>query len=164
MRVFGDSTQRRAILLSVLIHSFGLLFFFISFGIRETESSVEKLKPGSVLSVSLVSKGKIGDNSQSRESRSLGTDGTKTLDDEISEFQNRLSYPSLAFEQRLEDDCHYRVTVAENGTPKNVVVTKPCRYSVFDSQVKKQLVEWKFDTAKGMEIILPIRFRLDVKD
>lgn len=164
MRVFEDSTQRKAILLSALIHSFGFAIFFISFGIWDTETNVQKLKSGSVLSVSLVSRGKKGENSQSLESKSAGTEGTKTLQEEITEFQNRLSYPPLAYEQRLEDDCHYRVTVAENGTPKNVVVTKPCRYSVFDSQVMRQLAEWKFDSAKGKEIILPIRFRLDVKD
>ncbi len=86
--------------------------------------------------------------------------GTKTESQEIEAFRNSLSYPELAVEQGLEDDCTFRVSVAENGRVEKLVVTAPCKYNVFDTQIKSQLREWTFFSSKGKELNLPIRFRI----
>jgi TonB family protein len=70
----------------------------------------------------------------------------------------------LALEQKLEDHCVYQLSVKEDGSLEKIAVVTACRYAVFDQQVRRQLSEWKFQYTKGKEFVLPIRFRLDVRD
>ncbi|GBF51399.1 hypothetical protein LPTSP4_29350 [Leptospira ryugenii] len=90
--------------------------------------------------------------------------GSRTEREEIEEFQNALSYPELARMQGWEDECKFRVTVAENGGIESLVVVTPCQHPVFEREVRTKLESWKFDTARGKDLILPIRFKLYAGD
>ena len=90
--------------------------------------------------------------------------GTPAEEREIDLFRNALTYPELAVEQALEDDCTFRVTVAENGQVEKLVVIAPCKYNVFDAQIRSQLREWKFNFPKGKDLVLPIRFRIHARE
>ncbi|WP_411824305.1 LIC_10042 family TonB-like protein [Leptospira sp. 'Mane'] len=92
------------------------------------------------------------------------SEGTIDPKEEMDRFRNSLSYPAIALEQRLEDDCSFRVTVAENGSVEKVGVLVPCRYGVFDQQFRNQVKDWKFNSSKGKEITLPIRFRIHARE
>lgn len=164
MKVFRNSLPKKAFFLSLSLHILPITVFFAIFQTPDLLKEKTKLKQGAVFSLSSLSSGSSQVSRNNETEKSSGQTGTKTIDEEIQEFQNCLSYPPLALEQRLEDQCQFRVTVAENGSLEKLVVIKPCRYSVFDSQVRSQLADWKFTASKGQEIYLPIRFRLDVRD
>ncbi|TGN19858.1 TonB family protein [Leptospira idonii] len=110
--------------------------------------------------VPLLGTGKTSSQFQETSDR----EGTKDTEEEIQSFRNTLSYPLLALEQRLEDDCSFRVTVAENGDIEKVVVLVPCRYNVFEDQFRKQIQNWNFKSSRGKEIVLPIRFRIHARE
>jgi TonB family protein len=148
-------------LLSLAIHVMILVVFFVT-----ENSEVEKIKfhltEGS--SLSLFSRSyltRIGIGKQNDEAMPQDTAvGTKIDERDIDMFKNSLTYPELAVEQGLEDDCLFRVTVAENGQVEKLVVIAPCKYNVFDSQIRSQLRMWKFNFSRGKDLVLPIRFRI----
>lgn len=165
MHSLFDGPKYKAISLSMGIHLLVLLAFWAKSYQSDIDPSPISLREGSsVSSFQLLLSTGLGDKKESLSQTNSPSEGTKTTKDEISDFQNCLSYPSLALEQKLEDDCVYRLTVKEDGSLEKIAVVTACRYAVFDQQVRRQLAEWQFSYSKGKEFVLPIRFRLDVRD
>lgn len=152
-------------ILSLFLHfSIVLAFFFTE---SESENLIKlRLTHGSAISLysrDVANKIGLGENSPSP-LRSDTEMGTHAEEREIDLFRNALTYPELAIEQGLEDDCSFRVTVAENGQAEKLVVIAPCKYNVFDAQIRSQLREWKFNFPKGKDLVLPIRFRIHARE
>ncbi|MCW7465513.1 TonB family protein [Leptospira levettii] len=165
MHLLFDGPKYKAITLSIGVHVFILLSYLAMEYRSDIDSSHIKLKEGgNFSSFQLHFSTGLGESKESISPNQSQNDGTKTVEDEISEFQNCLSYPSLALEQKLEDHCVYRLSVKEDGSLEKIAVVTACRYAVFDQQVRRQLSDWKFQYTKGKEFVLPIRFRLDVRD
>jgi len=158
-----DSAFLKIWMISFLIHVLGLFGFY--FGkINNSEKLKIHLTKGTKISIfdrSIVPQNGKG---KSKSDESNQTSGSNVLEREIDSFRNSLTYPELAVEQGLEDDCTFRVTVAENGQVEKLVVVAPCKYNVFDSQIKSQLRVWKFNVSKGKELVLPIRFRIHARE
>ncbi|MDF3822455.1 energy transducer TonB [Leptospira sp. 96542] len=156
----------KALVLTLTIHLFILgLVYLHSIPSKEAEAHTHfQLQMGAVEITNPKESAEGLGKSQNSQSNQISEVGTKTTEQEILEFQNKLSYPALALEQNLEDICQYRVSVDENGSLGKLDVITPCRYSVFDKQVREQLSRWKFVQTKGKNFILPIRFRLDARD
>jgi len=148
-----------------LIHTFVIFLIFLP-DFLEKKSTALHLTQGS--SVSLYSKeffiSEGFGRSKSEISPSETNSGNRSIDDQIEAFKNSISYPELALEQGLEDDCTFRVTVAENGQVEKLVVVAPCKYNVFDSQIRSQLRIWKFNVSKGTDLVIPIRFRIHARE
>ncbi|TGK90266.1 TonB family protein [Leptospira bourretii] len=165
MHTLFEGSKYKALSITFGIH---LLLVFALFGYnlkRDIDSPFLKWKKGSnVSTIDLQFSTGIGNTTSSSSKNPSKEEGTKTIEDEISEFQNCLSYPALALEQKLEDVCVYRLTIKEDGSLEKIAVVTPCRYGVFDLQVRRQLADWQFQHSKGKEFVLPIRFRLDVRD
>ena len=152
-------------IISLFTHLILLSIFFISpFG--DAEKLKLHLTEGS--SISLLDRNEISQKGAGKlhesDSTSPKFEGTTDPEYEIDAFRNSLSYPELAMEQNLEDDCTFRVTVAENGLVEKLVVVAPCKYNVFDSQIRSQLRTWKFNASKGKDLTLPIRFRIHARE
>jgi TonB family protein len=152
-------------LFSMLFHLLLLAIFFYSGNKSESLFPVH-LTEGASFTIRSKSKPfEIGKGNEAVDSRNVNAiSGTKTEDQEVESFRNSLSYPELAIEQGLEDDCIFRVTVAENGVVEKLVVVAPCKFNVFDSQIRSQLRFWKFESSKGKDLVLPIRFRIHVRN
>ncbi|TGM37432.1 TonB family protein [Leptospira biflexa] len=165
MHSIFNGPKYKAIALSMGLHLLVLLSYLAKDSLSDIDSTHIKLKEGGSFSVIQlhISTG-LGESKESVPPTQSADRGTKTTEDEISEFQNCLSYPSLALEQKLEDHCVYQLSVKEDGSLEKIAVVTACRYAVFDQQVRRQLSEWKFQYTKGKEFVLPIRFRLDVRD
>ncbi|XDD46442.1 TonB family protein [Leptospira sp. WS39.C2] len=165
MHSLFDGPKYKAITLSIGLHVLIFLAYLAKTYQSDIDSSHIKLKEGgSFSSFQLLFSAGSGESKETNVSNPNPNDGTKTSEDEITEFQNCLSYPSLALEQKLEDDCVYRLSVKEDGSLEKIAVVTACRYAVFDQQVRRQLSQWQFQYTKGKEFVLPIRFRLDVRD
>ncbi|WP_135759760.1 LIC_10042 family TonB-like protein [Leptospira idonii] len=168
LTLFLEKTTKTFSRIWLLSLSFHLSLLFLFYYSSDTESLSEKihLTQGSALRmfsnspVPLLGTGKTSSQFQETSDR----EGTKDTEEEIQSFRNTLSYPLLALEQRLEDDCSFRVTVAENGDIEKVVVLVPCRYNVFEDQFRKQIQNWNFKSSRGKEIVLPIRFRIHARE
>ncbi|MCW7457545.1 energy transducer TonB [Leptospira bandrabouensis] len=165
MHILFEGQKYKAMVVSFGFHLL-LLLAFIAYNLQgDIDSTYLNLKEGGAVStLRLQFSSGIGKSQTSSSTNHTQDDGTKTLEEEISEFQNCLSYPALALEQKLEDTCVYKLTVKEDGTLEKIAVVTACRYAVFDLQVRRQLADWHFQYSKGKEIVLPIRFRLDVRD
>ncbi|TGL08090.1 TonB family protein [Leptospira bouyouniensis] len=165
MHLLFEGPKYKAIILSIGVHLLIILSYLALGNRSDIDSTHIKLKEGGSFSTfQLQFSTGIGESKESNPTNHSPNDGTKTTEDEISEFQNCLSYPSLALEQKLEDHCVYQLSVKEDGSLEKIAVVTACRYAVFDQQVRRQLSEWKFQYTKGKEFVLPIRFRLDVRD
>jgi len=148
-----------------LVHSFVLSGFFWGQKKNSEKMTIHLTKGSSVTLFNraiLLQKG-LG-KTQSTQTDSQTSEGSSVNDREIDTFRNSLSYPELALEQGLEDDCTFRVTVAENGLVEKLVVIAPCKYNVFDSQIRSQLRVWKFNISRGKDLVLPIRFRIHARE
>ncbi|EOQ96671.1 TonB-dependent receptor [Leptospira wolbachii serovar Codice str. CDC] len=165
MHILFEDQKYKALVITFGFHLL-LLFALIAYSQqRDIDSPFLKWKEGGAAStIHLQFSSGIGKFLESDSRNPSHEEGTKTLEDEISEFQNRLSYPALALEQKLEDVCIYKLTIKEDGTLEKIAVVTACRYAVFDFQVRRQLADWQFQYSKGKEFVLPIRFRLDVRD
>lgn len=165
MHILFEGPKYKALAITFGSH-FLLLSALIGYNLQgDIDSTFLKWKEGGTAStVRLQFSSGIGKSAEPSAPNSAHDDGTKTVEDEISEFQNCLSYPALALEQKLEDVCVYKLTVKEDGTLEKIAVVTECRYAVFDLQVRRQLADWQFQYSKGKEFVLPIRFRLDVRD
>ncbi|WP_243401339.1 LIC_10042 family TonB-like protein [Leptospira harrisiae] len=165
MHILFEGPKYKALLIAFGFHLV-LLFALLGYNLkRDIDSPFLKWKEGSSIStIQMQFSAGIGTTATSSSKNQSKEEGTKTTEDEITEFQNCLSYPALALEQKLEDVCVYRLTVKEDGSLEKIAVVTPCRYGVFDLQVRRQLADWQFQYSKGKEFVLPIRFRLDVRD
>ncbi|TGL44190.1 TonB-dependent receptor [Leptospira perdikensis] len=165
MHILFEGPKYKALAIAFGSH---LLVLFALFGYnlqRDIDSPFLNLKEGGAVStIRLQFSSGIGKPSDSSQTNPTPEDGAKTVEKEIAEFQNCLSYPPLALEQKLEDVCVYKLLVKEDGTLEKIAVVTACRYAVFDLQVRRQLADWQFQYSKGKEFVLPIRFRLDVRD
>ncbi|BDA80607.1 hypothetical protein LPTSP3_g35370 [Leptospira kobayashii] len=151
-------------ILSAVLHG---ILFIVLFGKFWQNKDTEEihLTKGNTIRLLVPSPYSAGSGSLSSQNQSnADLEGTIDPEEEVNRFRNSLSYPALALEQRLEDDCSFRVTVAENGSVEKVGVLVPCRYSVFDQQFRNQIQGWKFNFSKGKEITLPIRFRIHARE
>ncbi|EOQ89598.1 TonB-dependent receptor [Leptospira yanagawae serovar Saopaulo str. Sao Paulo = ATCC 700523] len=165
MHSLFNGPKYKALGFSIGIHIMFLVLTLANLYKSDIDPSMFQLrKGGSISSFQLNLSTGLGEKKDSVSGTHSPSEGTKTTNDEISDFQNCLSYPSLALEQKLEDDCVYRLTVKEDGSLEKIAVVTACRYAVFDQQVRRQLSEWQFSYSKGKEFVLPIRFRLDVRD
>ncbi|TGN10914.1 LIC_10042 family TonB-like protein [Leptospira ilyithenensis] len=152
-------------ILSAVLH--GLLFIALFGKFRQNSNTEEvHLTKGSTIRLFVPNSQSNSGNGtlSSQNPANADLEGTIDPEEEMNRFRNSLSYPVLALEQRLEDDCSFRVTVAENGSVEKVGVLVPCRYSVFDQQFRNQIQGWKFNSSKGKEITLPIRFRIHARE
>lgn len=165
MHILFEGPKYKALSIAVGFHVL-LMFALIGYNLqRDIDSPLLKWKEGgSVSTIRLHFSSGLGNARASSSAGPVKEDGTKTVEDEISEFQNCLSYPALALEQKLEDVCVYKLAVKEDGSLEKIAVVTACRYAVFDLQVRRQLADWQFQYSKGKEFVLPIRFRLDVRD
>ncbi|MDZ4725211.1 MAG: TonB family protein [Leptospira sp.] len=153
------------IIFSLSIHLFVLGIFLFAYP-SDSERIILHLTKGSPISLQSISQrpnSGIGQVSMNQNAMDQLV-GTNTDEAEIERFRNSLTYPEIALEQALEDECTFRVTVAENGGVENLTVIAPCRYDVFDAQIRTQLRFWKFLSSKGKNLILPIRFRIHVRE
>ncbi|MCT8334248.1 energy transducer TonB [Leptospira sp. 85282-16] len=165
MHILFEGQKYKAMLISFGFHLLLLLALFGYNLLRDIDSTYLNLKEGGATSnLRLQFLSGMGKSQSSSPTNLAQDNGTKTVEDEISEFQNCLSYPPLALEQKLEDTCVYKLSVKEDGTLEKIAVVTACRYAVFDLQVRRQLADWHFQYSKGKEFVLPIRFRLDVRD
>ncbi|MCW7491481.1 energy transducer TonB [Leptospira sp. 2 VSF19] len=165
MHILFEGQKYKALIVSFGFHLLLLLTLFAYSFQGDIDSTYFNLKEGGAIStIQLQFSSGIGKSQSTSSSNHSQDDGTKTVEDEISEFQNCLSYPPLALEQKLEDVCVYKLSVREDGTLEKIAVVTACRYAVFDLQVRRQLADWHFQYSKGKEFVLPIRFRLDVRD
>lgn len=165
MHILFEGSKYKALAIAFGSHLL-VLSALIGYNLQsDIDSSLFHLKEGgAVSSIRMQFSSGLGKSAPSSSGNPSTNDGTKTLEDEITEFQNCLSYPALALEQKLEDVCVYKLVVKEDGSLEKIAVVTPCRYEVFDKQVRRQLADWQFQYSKGKEFVLPIRFRLDVRD
>lgn len=165
MHILFEGPKYKALFIAFGFHAL-LIFALIGYNLqRDIDSPFLKWKEGGTVStLRLHFSSGMGSPSPYSAKSPIKEEGTKTLEEEISDFQNCLSYPPLALEQKLEDVCVYKLSVKEDGSLEKIAVVTACRYAVFDLQVRRQLADWQFQYSKGKEFVLPIRFRLDVRD
>ncbi|TGK50280.1 TonB family protein [Leptospira kanakyensis] len=165
MHILFEGSKYKALFIAFGSH-FLLLLALVTYNLQSDIDSpfLHLTEGGAVSSIRLQFSSGFGNTTTSSAANASEVDGTKTWEDEITEFQNCLSYPALALEQKLEDVCAYKLTIKEDGSLEKIAVVTPCRYEVFDLQVRRQLADWQFQYSKGKEFVLPIRFRLDVRD
>lgn len=165
MHFLFDGPKYKAVALSIGLHLLVLMSYWGMGDQSKKDPSLTSLKEGGTFSnIQILISNGIGETKETQSPTTSPSEGTKTTQDEIAEFQNCLSYPSLALEQKLEDDCVYQLSVRPDGSLEKIAVVRACRYAVFDQQVRRQLSDWQFSYTKGKEFVLPIRFRLDVRD
>ncbi|WP_244288374.1 LIC_10042 family TonB-like protein [Leptospira congkakensis] len=165
MHILFEGPKYKALWITFGLHLL-LLLALVSYNLQSDIDSplLHLTEGGAVPSIRLQFSSGFGNSAPSSSPNSSTNDGTKTLEEEITEFQNCLSYPALALEQKLEDVCVYKLSVREDGSLEKIAVVTACRYEVFDLQVRRQLADWQFQYSKGKDFVLPIRFRLDVRD
>lgn len=149
------------LLISILLHFFVFLLIFQYNSESEWEAN---LKSGVVVTTNLVfleRKTSSFLNSEIAEESSHQEIGT--LVDEISKFQNSLSYPPLALERGWETECEWEVEIIE-GKILNWKYLKACSYEIFRTTVENSFQTWTFSTSLTKKIKIPIRFKIQERN
>lgn len=140
---------------------FGIGYFSFSPDIPNSRLSMVLEKGSGENSVFFFKKQSLGNSSPSSSHPiSESREGTLSLEKEIEEFHKKLTYPTLALEQGLEDNCSFLFSITENGKVEKVAEAVPCRFQVFSDQVRAQAKSWKFGLNQKQEVLIPVRFRI----
>ena len=80
--------------------------------------------------------------------------------DEIQKIKNKISYPAIALEQKLESDCEWEIVVAKDKHPKSIIELKKCKYSIFSDHFRNFIQGWEFNLSPGTVLKIPISFKI----
>lgn len=145
------------ILISISIHIVIFLFIFYT---KSSDISQPTLKVGGVVTTNLVFLKNPTRNASSPTSSKLinqQEEGTET--EEISKFQNSLSYPPLALERGWETECEWEVEIIE-GKIVTWNYLRACSHEIFRTTVEKSFRTWEFSPRLTKKIKIPIRFKI----
>ncbi len=150
---------------SLHLFLFGIGVFSFGFTSEQTNLPIFLIKGSANQSIFFFKNQGLGnDPSQTQSPRSESAEGSNSLEREVAEFYKKLTYPSIAIEQGLEDNCSFLFSVMEDGRVERVNEVVPCRYQIFSDQVRSQAKTWRFGHTKGQEVLVPVTFRIHEKD
>lgn len=141
------------ILISILFH----LAFFWNWENSPGADLPLKVNRGISISLQNISINPAGTKGDSPLSNISGDPGAVSR--EIERFKNSLHYPEDAVAQELEADCTWKL-VLEEGTVKEIISIRKCRYEIFDSHFRKSAKDWKFQLAGKQELTVPVSFKI----